>query len=102
MKTNTITEFVKIELLQTTKPEQLLIKADVINSFLQKQDGFIDAELIKGIEGNTWYFVYHIENMEKLKSVGEKIRSCNLFGEIIPLLVPGSMTVTFFEQMKRW
>lgn len=102
MKTKVITEFVKIEALQTTTSEQLLTKAEVINSFLQKQDGFIDAELIKAMEGNIWYFIYHIENMEKLKAVGEKLRSSKLFDEITPLIVPGSMSVTFFSQVKRW
>ncbi len=102
MKTTVITEFVKMEALQTTTSEQMLTKAEVINSFLQKQDGFIDAELIKALEGTIWYFIYHIENMEKLKAVGEKLRSSKLFDEITPLLVPGSMNVTFFSQIKRW
>lgn len=102
MKTTVITEFVKIETLQTTTSEQLLTKAEVINSFLQKQDGFMDAELIKAMEGNIWYFIYHIENMEKLKAVGEKLRSSKLFDEITPLIVPGSMSVTFFSQVKNW
>jgi hypothetical protein len=101
MKT-TITEFVKIEVLQTTTNEQLLAKADMINLFLQKQDGFIDAELINAVEGNIWYFIYHIENMEKLKTVGEKLRNNKLFDEIIPLIVPGSLSVTFYRQVKNW
>lgn len=102
MKTTVITEFVKIEALQTTTSEQILAKADVINSFLQQQDGFIDSELIKALDGNIWYFIYHIENMEKLKTVGEKLRSSRLFDEITPLIVPGSLSVTFYSQVKRW
>jgi hypothetical protein len=46
MKNTMITEFVKFDLLQTTTEEQLLNKADLINEFLQKQDGFIDVELV--------------------------------------------------------
>jgi superfamily I DNA and/or RNA helicase len=102
MKTTIITEFVKIEALQTTTDEQLLAKADLINDFLQKQDGFIDSELVKALEGNTWYFLYHIENMEKLRVVGEKLRSSKLFDELTPLTVAGSMSVSFFGQIKRW
>jgi hypothetical protein len=102
MKTTIITEFVKIEALQTTTNEQLVAKADVINTFLQKQDGFMDAELIKALEGNSWYFIYHIENMEKLKAVGEKLRSSKLFDEITPLIVPGSLSVTFYSKVKTW
>ncbi|HEX2968469.1 MAG TPA: hypothetical protein VHO46_05135 [Bacteroidales bacterium] len=102
MMTRTITEFVKIELLQTTTNDELLTKADFINQFLQKQDGFINAELVKAIEGNVWYLIYHIENFEKLKAVGEKIRTMKLFDEITPLIVPGSMSVSFYNQIKNW
>lgn len=97
-----ITEFVKIEVLQTTTEEQLMSKAEIINAFLQKQDGFIDAELVKAVEGTIWYFIYHIENFEKLKAVGEKLRSSKLFDEITPLIVPGSFSVTFYNQLKIW
>ncbi len=102
MKDKIITEFVKIEVLQTTTDELLMSKAEIINNFLQKQDGFIDAELVKALEGSIWYFIYHIENFEKLKAVGEKLRSRKLFDEITPLLVPGGLTVTFYQQFKKW
>ncbi|MFN8256507.1 MAG: hypothetical protein U0W24_12500 [Bacteroidales bacterium] len=102
MKTTIITEFVKIEALQTTSDEQLIAKADIINDFLQKQDGFIDAELVKAVEGNVWHFIYHIENFEKLKAVGEKLRNNKMFDHITPLIVPGSLSVKFFQQLKKW
>jgi hypothetical protein len=102
MKTTIITEFVKMEVLQTTTDEQIMAKADIINGFLQKQDGFIDSELVKALEGNTWYFIYHIENMEKLRIVGEKLRSNKLFDELTPFIVAGSMSFSFFGQIKRW
>jgi hypothetical protein len=102
MKTTIITEFLKIEALQTTTEEQLLEKANIINAFLQKQDGLIDAELVKAIDGNIWYFIYHIENFEKLKAVGAILRSNKLFDLINPLIVPGSLTVTFYNQQKKW
>lgn len=102
MKTTIITEFVRIEGLQTTTEEQLLAKAAVINEFLEKQDGFIDAELVKALEGNTWYFIYHIESLEKLKAIGEKLRSIKLFDEITSLIVPGSMSVNLYHRYKNW
>lgn len=83
-------------------PEQVVEKADVINSFISQQDGFIDSELVRTVEGNTWYFIYHIENMEKLKAVGEKIRNIRLFGELIPLIEPDSMKVSFCQKVKSW
>jgi hypothetical protein len=102
MKNTIITELVKIEVLQTTTDEQMKTKADVINNFLQQQDGFIDAELVKAVEGNVWHFIYHIENFEKLKAIGEKMRAAKMFGEITPLIVPNTLSVSFFTQLKSW
>lgn len=102
MNNNVITEFVKIEKLQTATDEQLKAKIKIINQFLVKQDGFLDAELIKPLEGNTWYLIYHIENFEKLKAVGAKLRSNKLFDEINPLIVPGSLDFIFFNQQEKW
>lgn len=102
MKSNVITELLKIEALPGTTTEQVVEKADVINSFISQQDGFIDSELVRAVEGNTWYFIYHIENIEKLKAVGEKIRNQGLFGEIFPLIEPDSMKVSFYQKVKTW
>ena len=102
MKDTMITELVRIEVLPSTNEEQLLTKANLINDFLQKQDGFIDCELVKVIEGNTWFLIYHIENIEKLRAVGEKLRSNKLFDELIPLITAGSMNFSFFNRVKKW
>ena len=102
MKNKIITEFVKIEALQTTIDEQIKLKADVINNFLQQQDGFINAELVKAVDGNIWHFIYHIENFEKLKVIGERMRSSKMFDEIIPFIVPDSLCVSFYTQLKTW
>jgi hypothetical protein len=102
MKTTIITEFVKIEALQTTTDEQVITKANLVNDFLRNQDGFIDSELVKALEGNTWYLIYHIENLEKLREVGAKLRSNKLFDELIPLTIEGSMSFSFFNQVRKW
>ena len=102
MKSNVITELLKIEVLPGTTSEQVIEKADVINSFISQQDGFIDSELVRAVEGNAWYFIYHIENMEKLMAVGEKIRSIRLFGDLMPLIEPESMKVSFYQKVKSW
>jgi heme-degrading monooxygenase HmoA len=102
MKNAIITELLKVEAEPATTDEQMIAKADVINAFLKNQDGFIDAELVKGTEGNTWYFIYHIENFEKLKAAGEKLRSNRMFDQITPLIMPDCMKVSFYNQLKKW
>ena len=102
MKDTIITEFVKFKVLETTTDEQLILKADILNDFQKKQDGFIDAELVKDTEENAWYFIYHYENMEKVKAIGEKMRNCKEFDEFKTLFVPGSIGVTFYPQLREW
>jgi hypothetical protein len=97
-----ITEFVKFKVLETTTQEQLIAKANILNAFQEKQDGFIDAELVKGVTENEWYFVYHYENMEKVKAIGEKMRNSKVLDEFAPLTVPGSLGVSFYQQLKMW
>ena len=102
MKNTIITEFVKMKVLETTTDEQLLLKADILNNFQKMQDGFIDSELVKDINDSSWCFIYHFENMEKVKAIGEKMRSSKVFDEINPLIVPGSFSVTFYQHWKKW
>lgn len=97
-----ITEFVKFKTLDTTTEEELLLKADILNNFQKAQDGYINAELIKDTGENTWYFIYHYESIEKVKAIGEKLRSSKVFETFTPLTVPGSVTVSFNQQVKTW
>jgi hypothetical protein len=102
MKNAIITEFVKFQVSETTSDEQLLSKADLLNEFQQKQDGFIDAELVKDTGLNNWYIIYHYESMEKVKTIGEKMRSSKVFDEFTPLIIPGSLSVSFYRHIKKW
>lgn len=97
-----ITELVKFKVLETTTDEQVLSKADILNDFQKKQDGFIDAELVKDMNENTWYFIYHFESMEKVKAIGEKLRSNKVFDAFMPVTVPGSVSVSFHQHSKKW
>lgn len=102
MKNFKITELVKFQVKETTTEEQLLTAADFLNKFQEKQEGYLDAELIKGVAENEWYLVYHYEDMEKVKAIGEKMRSNKVFDEFMPLTVPVSVSVTFYQQIKKW
>jgi len=103
MKETIITELVKFKVLETTTDEELMPKADInIKGFHKKQDGFIDAELVKDVEENAWCFIFHYESLEKIKAVGKKMRNSKEFGEFIPLIVPGSICATFYHQLRMW
>ena len=103
MKATIITEFVKFKVLETTTDEQLISTADInINGFHKKQDGFINAELVKDIKENAWCFIFHYKSLEKIKVIGEKMRNSKEFGEFIPLIVSGSISATFYNQLRKW
>lgn len=102
MKNMIITELVKFETKPEVTTEQLFSETDKINDFLKKQDGFIDYELIKSIKSNECYLIYHIENMEKLRVAGEKIRNIKLFDVLLPLIQVGSLSFTFYYQQKKF
>jgi hypothetical protein len=102
MKNSIITEFVKFKVLETTSTEQLISKTDLLDEFQKKQDGYIAAELVKQVEENAWCLIYHYESMEKVKAIGEKMRSNKVFDVFMPLIVPGSLSVTFNHQLKKW
>jgi hypothetical protein len=100
MKNTMITEFVEISLPETTTVEQFTEKAENFANFLKKQDGFIDGEIAQALEGNAWRFVFHFENMEKVKTIGEKMRASSEFSEF--KLVIAGFGVSFFEQVRKW
>ena len=102
MKDTIITELVKFRVLETTTEVQLILKADSFNDFQKKQGGFINAELVKDTMENAWFFIFHYENMEKVKALGEKLRTCKEFDELKTLFVPGSIGVTFHPQLSKW
>ena len=102
MKSIMITEFVDISVPDTTTVEQFTEKAENFNNFLSKQDGYIDGELEKSLEGNYWRFVFHFESMEKVKAIGEKMRSSVEFSEFKSVIIPENLRVSFFQRMKKW
>ena len=102
MKNTVITEIVEISLPETTTVEQFTEKAEIFNNFLRKQDGYIDGELLKSPEGNSWRFIFHFENMEKVKPIGEKMRSSAEFSEFKSVIIPENLRVSFFQSMKKW
>ena len=97
-----ITEIVEISLPETTAIKQFTDKAENLNNFLSKQDGYIDGELLKAPEGNSWRFIFHFENMEKVKLIGEKMRSSAEFGEFKSVIVPENLRVSFFQLARKW
>ncbi len=101
MKSAIVTELVEIRLKETITDEQFIEKADLLNKFISNQDGFIDAEIAKGVENNIWCLIYHYENMEKVNAIGTRLRKSGLFKEINLLTIPDGTKVSFYMQMQK-
>jgi hypothetical protein len=97
-----ITEFVQVKVLGTTTDDQILAKATGLTDFLKDQDGYLDSELVKAIEGDTWVFIFWYESMGKVRIIADKMRNSEEFEEFKLLLVPESISVAFFNQMRKW
>jgi hypothetical protein len=103
MKNTMITEFVNFKALETTTDELLLTKGEIfINDFMKKQDGFVDAELVKANEGDARCFILRYENFEKVKSIVDNLRNSKEFSEFRSVIVPGSIEVSFNQQLRKW
>jgi hypothetical protein len=103
MKTTIITEFVNFKVLETTSTEQLLVKADnMIDGFLRQQEGFMDGELVKNAQENACSFILRYDSMEKVKAIVDKMRSCKEFDEFKSVIVPGSISVSFNQMIRKW
>jgi ABC-type uncharacterized transport system substrate-binding protein len=102
MKTMIITEIVKFKLLDSVAGEILISQADILNDFQQKQDGFIDSELVKNVQENEWSLIYHFESMEKVKAIGEKLRSSSAFSDFTSLIQPGTLALSFYNRLQKW
>lgn len=103
MKNTIITEFVRFQAIDSSTNDQLLSAGGtLISDFMKKQDGYINAELVKDIQENAWCFIIRYESMEKVKALVEKLRSSIEFEEFKKCVVPGSINVSFNLQLNKW
>lgn len=102
MKTTIITEFVHFKALESTTNAQLVSKLDDLNAFQKKLDGFIDAELVENVKDYSWNIIYHYENLEKVQSIGAKLRSSREFADFTSVIDPGSLSISFHSQYRNW
>jgi quinol monooxygenase YgiN len=102
MKKDVITEFVKIETLQTTTDDQLISKAEIIIQFLQKQDGFIDTELLYDKKENTWIMIQHWASLEQMKASSANMFMDNATEAFRDAIEPKSISISVFPVLRTW
>lgn len=102
MKTMIIAELVKFQATENTSNEQVLQCIDALNAFQKTQDGFLDSEITKSANQNEWVLIYHYTDMEKVNALGPKLRVSHEFAAFMQIIVPGSLSISFYQQVKKW
>ena len=102
METKIITELVQFKVLNTTTDEQIVTAVNNLNEFQKKQDGFLDAELVKDVKENSWCIIYHYENFEMVQAIGAKLRSNKVFSDFTSLTSPESLSISFYHLIEKW
>ena len=102
METKIITELVQFKVLDTTTDEQIVTAVNNLNEFQKKQDGFLDAELVKDVKVNSWCIIYHYENFEMVQAIGAKLRSNKVFSDFTSLILPESLSISFYHLLEKW
>lgn len=98
-----IIEIVTFRTAETTPDSQIVSAAEnLIINFWKKQDGFIDAELVKELNTKVWSFIYHFEDIQKLKTGGGLMRLSDEFKDFTTVILPESIQVTFNSFLKKW
>lgn len=68
----TITEIVTFSIADTISDEEIVAIVERLEeNFLNKQKGFINAELIGGTERSQWIMILHWQSQEAVDAVGE-------------------------------
>jgi hypothetical protein len=102
METKNITEIVQFKALDSTTEEQIVSAADRLNQFQKAYEGFLDAEIARDMKENSWRIIFHYENFEWVQEIGSHLRSSREFADFNSLVVPESLKITFYQQLKNW
>ena len=57
---------------------------------------------MKDVDKNDWSFIFHYESLEKIKIISEKMRLSDEFKNFRTYIIPGSIRVTVYHQLKNW
>lgn len=101
MKNTVITELVMFRLLETATDEQLQQAVKDVFTFHKAQDGFIDSKLVRSTDKGSYVFIQHYASMEHIEAVGPQIAKSPYFNRFKALVMPDSLTVSFYTQVCR-
>lgn len=102
METKIITEVVQFEALDSSTDEQILSAVHGLNQFQKEYEGFLDSEIAKDLNEESWRIIFHYENFESVKTIGANLRSSKEFVDFTSLIEAESLKLYFGQQLKNW
>lgn len=98
-----VTEIVNFKTINGISNNELIkIINDLDTNFLSKTKGYIDTELIKGKEEQTWIIIIHWRTMVEANEGIKEFANSPLTEEYRNVLDPKSVSFHFTEQIQTW
>ncbi len=97
------TEIVNIKTINGISDSELIkIINNLDTNFLSKTKGYIDTELIKGKEEQTWIVIIHWRTMEEGNEALKEFANSPLTEEYRNAIDPQNMSFHFTDQIWTW
>lgn len=97
------TEIVNVKTIKGISDEEFVkIINNLDTNFLSKTNGYIDTELIKGNEEQTWIIIIHWRTMAKGNEAFKDFASSPLTEEYRTAIDPQSVIFHFTDQTQTW
>ncbi len=97
-----IIEIAQFKLVSGVSDEEFLKEAEAVQkSFLEKQSGYIDRELLKSDDG-LWVDVLHWNSMKEAQKAAEVMMSDPATQGFMQKIDPSSVKMFHLMQMKSW
>lgn len=98
-----VTEIVSFKTINGISDNDLIkIINNLDTNFLSKTKGYIDTELIKGKEEQTWIIIIHWRTMVEANEAIKEFANSPLTEEYRNVLDPKSVSFHFTEQIGAW
>ena len=102
-QTEIVTEIVSFKTISGISDDELIKIINNLNTnFLSKTDCYIDTELIKGKEEQTWTIIIHWRTMTEATEAIKEFSNSPLTEEYRKILDPKSVSFHFTDQIWTW
>lgn len=100
---NVVTEIAQFNTMGDYNDDDFIkIIDDLEKDFHMDQQGYIDTELIKGKEKNSWIMIQHWRTMDEAKESSKKFVQSPQTEKFRMALDPRSVSLYFTDQIKSW